>query len=340
LAQDPVLCRVKLIAEPWDLGPGGYVLGGFPPPWAEWNDRFRGGVRDFWRRAALGVNDLAFRLSGSSDIFRQPGRGPEASINFVTAHDGFTLRDLVSYEAKHNEANGEDNRDGTDDNRSWNCGVEGDTDAAAVLVLRGRQIRNLLVTLLLSAGVPMLVAGDERGRTQLGNNNGYCLDDPTTWMDWSPNQVGERLTSFVQTLLALRAAHPVLRSATFFTGAPRTTAGQPDVAWFRPDGAHLTERNWSDGGLRTLGMLLNGAAVTRCGPRGEALRDDSFLLVLHAGADAVDFRLPAPAAGCRYRTVLDTGDERAAQRPEAAAGEVVRLVPNSAVLLQVIDPPA
>jgi glycogen operon protein len=336
IAQDPVLCRVKLIAEPWDLGPGGYFTGGFPPPWAEWNDKFRDGVRDFWRRAAHGVNDMASRLSGSSDVFGQPGRGPEASINFITAHDGFTLRDLVSYEAKHNEANGEGNRDGTEHNRSWNCGVEGDTDAAAVLVLRARQVRNFLLTLVLSAGVPMLTAGDERGRTQHGNNNAYCLDDPTTWVDWSPNEAADRLTEFVRSVLALRAAHPVFRPRTFFTGAPRNGSGRPDVAWFRPDGEHLTHRDWLDGGLQTLGMLYNGAEVTRRGSHGEALLDDSFLLLLHAGAAAVDFRLPELAAGCRYRTVLDTAETRGAARAEVVAGDPVHLVANSAVLLAVI----
>jgi glycogen operon protein len=334
IGQDPLLQRVKLIAEPWDLGSGGYFTGGFPPPWAEWNDKFRDGVRDFWRRAGRGVNDVASRLSGSSETFGYPGRGPEASINFVTAHDGFTLRDLVSYEAKHNEANGEDNRDGTDDNRSWNCGVEGDTDAAAVLILRARQIRNFLATLVLSAGVPMLVAGDERGRTQHGNNNAYCLDDPTSWVDWSPDQTGERLTAFVRGLLALRAAHPVFRSRAFFTGTVRTETEQPDVAWFRPDGEHLTERDWLDGDLHTLGMLLNGAAVTRRGPRGEPLCDDSFLLVLHAGAAAIDVRLPEPVAGCGYRTVLDTGDERAAERAQLPAGATVTRLPNSMLVLQ------
>jgi glycogen operon protein len=334
IGQDPVLRGVKLIAEPWDLGPGGYFTGGFPPPWAEWNDKFRDGVRDFWRRAAHGVNDMASRLSGSSDAFGHPGRGPDASINFITAHDGFTLRDLVSYEAKHNEANGEDNRDGTSNNKSWNCGVEGDTATARVLILRARQIRNFMVTLLLSAGVPMLVAGDERGRTQHGNNNAYCLDDPTTWVDWSPDQAGERLTSFVRGVLELRAAHPVFRPRTFFTGAARTEAGQPDVAWFRPDGEQLTERDWLHGGLQTLGMLLNGAAVSRHGPHGEALTDDSFLLVLHAGAEAVEFVLPQPIKGCCYVTVLDTGDERAAERAELPAGKSAALLPNSAQLFR------
>jgi glycogen operon protein len=338
IAQDPVLRNVKLIAEPWDLGPGGYITGGFPPPWAEWNDKFRGGVRDFWRRAGHGVNDVASRLSGSSETFGYPGRGPEASINFVTAHDGFTLRDLVSYETKHNEANGEDNRDGTDDNRSWNCGVEGDTDSAAVLVLRGRQIRNLLVTLVLSAGVPMLVAGDERGRTQHGNNNAYCVDDPTTWVDWSPDRTGERLTEFVRDVLALRAAHPVFRPRTFFTGKARTETGQPDVVWFRPDGEHLSERDWLDSGLNTLGMLLNGAAVNRRGPRGEAVSDDSFLLVLHAGAEPVDVTLPQPIVGCSYRTVLDTANEQVADRPELPAGAIVTLLPNSTLLFRVTGP--
>ncbi|HEX3829914.1 MAG TPA: glycogen debranching protein GlgX [Sporichthyaceae bacterium] len=338
LGQDPVLSQVKLIAEPWDLGEGGYVLGGFPPPWTEWNDRFRGELRDFWRRAGNGIDDVASRLAGSSDLFNHAGRTPEASVNFVTAHDGFTLHDLVTYTAKHNAANGEDNRDGTDDNRSWNCGVEGETEDPAVLTLRERQIRNLLLCLVLAAGVPMLVAGDERGRTQRGNNNGYCLDDPTTWVDWTPGRTAERLTNFTRALLALRAAHPVFRSRRFFTGVANTTAGLPDLGWYASDGLPLAQADWCNREVRTIGMLLNGAAVTRCGPDGERLGDDSFLVVLHAGAEPVEFRLPELPTPAQFHPVLATTDEagRRVKRTPLPAGSPLPMLPNSAAVLRIV----
>jgi glycogen operon protein len=338
LAQDPVLSRVRLIAEPWDLGYCGYVLGGFPPPWAEWNDRFRGEVRDFWRRAGNGVDDLASRLAGSSDLFNHDGRTPEASVNFVTAHDGFTLRDLVTYTTKRNAANGEDNRDGTEDNRSWNCGVEGETADPAVLALRERQIRNLMLCLILSAGVPMLVAGDERGRTQLGNNNAYCLDDPTTWVDWTPGRTAERLTNFTRALLALRAAHPVFRSRRFFTGAPNGAAGLADLGWYAPNGLPLAQADWCDRGLRTIGMLLNGAAVTRRDGAGNLLADDSFLILLHSGAEPVEFVLPELGRPLVFHPVLATTDEagRRVKRTPLPAGSAVPMLPNSAAILRVL----
>ncbi|HEY3481905.1 MAG TPA: glycogen debranching protein GlgX, partial [Streptomyces sp.] len=257
IAQDPVLRRVKLIAEPWDVGSGGYQVGAFPPLWTEWNDRFRDTVRDFWRGATGDVRDLGYRLSGSSDLYDWGGRRPYASVNFVTAHDGFTLRDLVSHERKHNDANGEDNRDGTDDNRSWNCGAEGATDDPEVLALRLRQQRNLLATLLLSTGVPMLVAGDEMGRTQGGNNNAYCQDNPTSWVDWS--LLGEprwqAMAELVSRLVALRRTHPVLRRGGFFSGLAHTPEGLRDLAWFGPGGEEMRDEDWFASSA-TLGMYL------------------------------------------------------------------------------------
>ncbi len=325
LAQDPVLRGVKLIAEPWDLGPGGYVLGGFPPPWAEWNDRFRGTVRDFWRRGASGVSDLASRVSGSSDLFNRPGRGPTASVNFVTAHDGFTLHDLVTYSRKHNAANGEGNRDGTDDNRSDNHGLEGETTDPEVRRLRERQVRNLITTLLLSLGVPMLLAGDERGRTQRGNNNAYCLDDPTTWVDWTPTATAEALAGFTRAVLRLRAEHPVFRADIFLTGAPAGDAQRPDVDWIGPDGTSLEPPAWNDPDLRTLGMLRTGTP-------------DSFLLLLHAGLEADKFTLPALTWARGYRQVLTTVGEPDGLRPgpELRPGSTVELAPRSVVLLTVV----
>ena len=339
LAQDPVLSGVKLIAEPWDIGEGGYHLGGFPPPWAEWNDKYRNTMRDFWRGATPGVNDLAYRLSGSSDLFARPGRGPAASVGFVTAHDGFTLRDLVSYDVKHNEANGEENRDGTEDNRSWNCGAEGPTEEPAVVALRERQMRNLLTTLLLSIGTPMLLAGDERGRTQRGNNNAYCQDSEVSWVDWAPDPAAERLTGFARNLIALRREHPVFRQQLFFTGRPGTRGGCPDVGWFSPEGAELAQRDWLDPGLRTLGMFLSGGAIRGRDPRGRPLRDESFLLLLHAGPERTQFRLPGAPWAASYDVVLDTDGRAGPERLRGyRAGGAVALRGRTAVLLRAQPP--
>ncbi|MGQ0845830.1 MAG: glycogen debranching protein GlgX [Sporichthyaceae bacterium] len=339
LAQDPVLSRVKLIAEPWDVGPGGYLLGGFPPPWAEWNDRYRGSVRDFWRRGAAGVDDLAFRLSGSSDVFGSPGRGPTASVNFVTAHDGFTLRDLVSYDRKHNLANGEDNRDGTEDNRSSNHGVEGETADPAIRALRQRQVRNLLASLVLSLGVPMLVAGDERGRTQRGNNNAYCLDDPTTWMDWTSTPQAEALTGFATALLRLRAEHAVFRADAFLTGSPVGETDHPDVEWFGPDGEPLRHPDWNNPDLRTLGMLRNGAAVRRRGRHAGRVPEQSFLLLLHSGAAPQTCTLPDLGWVRAYRQVLTTVGEPDGLRhgSELKPGTTVELAPSATLLFAVAE---
>ncbi|ANZ16186.1 glycogen debranching protein GlgX [Streptomyces noursei] len=341
IAQDPVLRRVKLIAEPWDVGSGGYQVGAFPPLWTEWNDRYRDTVRDFWRGATHDVRDLGYRLSGSSDLYAWGGRRPYASVNFITAHDGFTLRDLVSYEHKHNEANGEDNRDGTHDNRAWNCGAEGETDDGDVIALRRRQLRNLLTTLLLSTGVPMLVAGDEMGRTQHGNNNAYCQDNPTGWLDWSlledPHWRG--LAALAARLIALRRAHPVLRRRAFFSGRPQRRGGLRDLAWFGADGIEMTEADWYAPGA-TLAMYLSGNDIPQRDARGVRVTDDSFLAVLHAGAEPRSVVLPGlPWAGS-YALLVDTSveppsDGTAERPPESgtfAAGAALT-VPGRTVLL-------
>ncbi|MFH8984809.1 glycogen debranching protein GlgX [Streptomyces varsoviensis] len=323
IAQDPVLRRVKLIAEPWDVGSGGYQVGSFPPLWTEWNDRYRDAVRDFWRGALPDVRDLGYRLSGSSDLYAWGGRRPYASVNFITSHDGFTLRDLVSYEHKHNEANGEGNRDGTDDNRSWNCGAEGEAGGPAVRALRRRQLRNMLTTLLLSTGVPMFVAGDEMGRTQGGNNNAYCQDGETSWVDWSLlDDPGWRaLRDLTARLIALRRAHPVLRRRAFFSGR-QTPDGLRDLAWFTADGAEMTEADWY-APTATVGMYLSGRDIAQRDPQGVPVVDDSFLALLHAGEEAMRCTLPgAPWAGA-YEVLVDTAHEsggRWAGSPDERAG--------------------
>ncbi|MEW2496793.1 glycogen debranching protein GlgX [Streptomyces nodosus] len=335
IAQDPVLRRVKLIAEPWDLGPGGYRTGGFPPRWAEWNDRYRDAVRDFWRGALPDVRDLGYRLSGSSDLYARGGRGPSASVDFVTAHDGFTLRDLVSYDRKHNEANGEGNRDGSDDNRSWNCGAEGETEDETVQALRRRQMRNLLTTLLVSTGVPMLVAGDEMGRTQRGNNNAYCQDNETGWVDWTLLQdPGWRaLFELTSRLIALRRRHPVLRRRAFFSGHARAADGLRDLAWFTPRGTEMTESDWY-APTATLGMYLSGRDIPGRDERGAPVTDDSFLAVLHAGDRPVDFVLPGPPWARRYEVVVDTSREEQARAPGPAhPSDAAITVPARCVLL-------
>jgi isoamylase len=333
IEQDPVLREVKLIAEPWDIGPGGYQVGEFPHLWTEWNDKFRDTVRDHWRGQVAGVRDLAFRLSGSSDLYGDDGRRPYASINFVTAHDGFTLRDLVSYNHKHNEANGEGNRDGTDNNRSWNHGVEGETTDPDVLVLRRRQLRNLLTTLLLATGVPMLASGDEMGRTQGGNNNAYCIDDETTWLDWSLRDEYADLLALTRTLLWLRREHPVFRQRRFFAGHPVDDGGRKDLAWFAPSGREMTENDWHDESRRTLGMFFSGDGIRSRGPHGERIVGDSFLLWLHSGPDAIDLTLPDDEWAQTYDVALDTAG---AQTPQARhkAGDSVTIPGRSCLLLR------
>jgi isoamylase len=338
VAQDPVLKRVKLIAEPWDVGAGGYQVGGFPQLWSEWNGRYRDSVRDFWAHGAGGVRDLAYRLAGSSDLYRDDGREPWASVNFVTAHDGFTLRDLTSYAVKHNEANGEHNSDGSDDNRSYNCGTEGDTIDPAIQALRLRQARNLLTTLLLSTGVPMLTAGDERWRTQGGNNNAYCHDNPTSWLDWTPSPEADDLTELTKRLLALRRSSPVLRRQDFFDGAVIPgTDGAKDAAWFGTDGTELDNHHWFDPSVRTIGMLLDGRGLMHRGAHNEPVTDSSYLLVLHAGDDQVDFTLPVAPGAAGYLITIDTsrpGGEPL-PTPTLAPGANLHLIARSAYLLTV-----
>lgn len=338
IAQDPVLRRVKLIAEPWDVGSGGYQVGAFPPLWTEWNDRYRDAVRDFWRGALSDVRDLGYRLSGSSDLYAWGGRRPYASVNFVTAHDGFTLRDLVSYERKHNGANGEDNRDGADDNRSWNCGAEGETGDETVNALRRRQIRNLLTTLLLSTGVPMLVAGDEMGRTQGGNNNAYCQDNATGWVDWSLLDEGwaRELLALARRLLALRHAHPVLRRRAFFSGRPQGADGLRDLAWFTAAATEMTEDDWYAPG-RTIAFYLSGRDIPGRDERGRAVVDDGFLVVLHAGDGPIEHRLPGPPWAEEYELVVDTSREEQSEAPGTVCrgGEAVTVPARSALLWRV-----
>jgi len=303
--QDPIVSQVKLIAEPWDVGPGGYQVGNFPVLWAEWNGVYRDTMRDFWR-AQASVAEFARRFTGSSDLYDRDGRDPFASINFVTAHDGFTLRDLVSYNEKHNEANGEGSKDGTDDNRSWNHGVEGETDDPAIKTLRARQQRNFLGTLLLSQGVPMLLGGDELGRTQRGNNNAWCQDNELSWFDW---ERGDReLTGFVQRLIRLRASHPVFRRSSFLTGRETRGSGLPDVWWFRPDGRRMTQRDWQRTDARVLGVFLNGLEIPTRTEHGEEIVDDSFLLLFNAQLDAVTFTLPTRRFGTSWELELATGE--------------------------------
>ncbi|WP_282794414.1 glycogen debranching protein GlgX [Streptomyces sp. CC224B] len=339
IAQDPVLRRVKLIAEPWDVGSGGYQVGAFPPLWTEWNDRYRDAVRDFWRGALPDVRDLGYRLSGSSDLYAWGGRRPYASVNYVTAHDGFTLRDLVSYGRKHNEANGEGNRDGSADNRSWNCGAEGETDDEDVRALRRRQLRNLLTTLLLSTGVPMLLAGDEMGRTQRGNNNAYCQDNEVGWVDWELREdPGWReLLALASRLIALRHRHPVLRRRAFFSGRPHSADGLRDLAWFTARGTEMTPADWY-APAATLGMYLSGRDIPGRDERGAEVTDDSFLAVLHAGDRPVDFRLPGPPWAERYEVVVDTAreDQREAPGTVLAAGTAVPVGARTALLLKAV----
>ncbi|WP_199905001.1 glycogen debranching protein GlgX [Nocardioides sediminis] len=337
IGQDPLLRHVKLIAEPWDASMDGYRVGEFPPPWVEWNDQYRDTVRDFWRRHTSGVRTVATRLAGSSDLYADDGRSPYASVNFITAHDGFTLRDLVSYERKHNEANGEDNRDGTDNNRSWNCGVEGETDDPDVLALRRRQAANLMVTLCLSNGVPMLTAGDERGRTQGGNNNAYVQDNETSWIDWRPDEAWLDVYEVTKTALRLRRDHPALRQRHWFEGRPAIKGGPKDLAWMHPDGREMTPDDWHDDGLHTVGMFVSGDPLRSPGPRGEQLRDSSFVIWLNASADDVEVRLPENAWVTKGEVVLSTCLNNPIGTP-VATGDTLVQEARSVVVLREVKP--
>jgi glycogen operon protein len=300
-----VVSQVKLIAEPWDVGEGGYQVGKFPPLWTEWNGKYRDAVRDFWRGRPSTVPDFASRLTGSSDLYATSGRRPVASINFVTCHDGFTLTDLVSYNHKHNEANGEGNRDGTDDNRSWNCGAEGPSDDPAINELRARQKRNFLVTLFLSQGVPMLLAGDEMGQTQAGNNNAYCQDSQMSWLDWGLAAAEQELLQLTETLAGLRRDHPVFRRRRFFLGqGPGAEKG--DIVWLTPAGEVMTDADWGASYAKSLAAFLNGDAISEPDPRGGKITDASFLLLFNAHSKPLTFTLPEPGYAAGWEVVIDT----------------------------------
>jgi len=333
--QDPVISQVKLIAEPWDLGAGGYQVGNFPVGWAEWNGKYRDTVRRFWRGDGSQTAELAYRLSGSSDLYAQSGRQPHASINFVTAHDGFTLNDLVSYEHKHNEANGERNGDGDSDNASINFGVEGPTDDPDIVRARERQKRNLLATLLLSQGVPMLLGGDEIGRSQGGNNNAYCQDNEISWFDWRLDAIDRRLLEFTQALIGLWQTHPVLRRRRFFQGRRIRGSSIKDLTWFGPDGREMSDDEWRAGSVRTVGLRLAGDAIGEEGEQGERIVDDTLLLILNAAEEPVDFPLPNHD-GRRWRLVFDTTSGQvpeAGQRRELESGSTIVVAARSTVLV-------
>ncbi|WP_062345590.1 glycogen debranching protein GlgX [Herbidospora yilanensis] len=316
IQQDPVISQVKLIAEPWDVGPGGYQVGNFPPLWTEWNGKYRDTVRDFWRGSSATLPDFASRLTGSSDLYATSGRRPIASINFVTAHDGFTLTDLVSYDRKHNDDNLEGNRDGSDDNRSWNCGVEGPTDDPDITALRHRQRRNFLATLFLSQGVPMLTAGDEFGRTQGGNNNAYCQDNEVSWIDWSLAGAESELLGFVREIAAFRRDHPVFRRRRFFSGREQSD-GVRDIVWLTPAGKEMDDSDWHAGYSKAVAVFVNGDAISEPGPRGERITDDSFLLLINAHHESLTFTLPGRDFAVSWKSLFDTatGSGGTAQPP-------------------------
>jgi isoamylase len=302
--QDPVVSQVKLIAEPWDVGEGGYQVGNFPPQWEEWNGKYRDCVRDYWRGQEQGLGEFANRITGSSDLYQADGRRPFASVNFVTAHDGFTLADLVSYNDKHNEANGEDNHDGTNDNRSWNCGVEGPTSDPPVIALRERQCRNFIFTLLTSQGIPMLLGGDEMGRSQGGNNNAYCQDNGISWFDW--DQVDRDMVAYTARLIAFRLGHPVLHRRDFFHGRPLHGLEVSDVNWLNLFGEPMGDEEWNEGFAKSLMVFLNGDGIPYMGARGEPVRDDSMLLLFNAHHETLPFTLPGPEFGLAWDVQIDT----------------------------------
>jgi isoamylase len=333
IQQDPVISQVKLIAEPWDVGEGGYQVGNFPPLWSEWNGKYRDHVRDYWRGAEGTLDEFAYRFTGSSDLYALTGRRPSASINFVTAHDGFTLRDLVSYDEKHNEANGEGNNDGESHNRSWNHGVEGPTDNPEINALRARQQRNFLTTLFLSQGIPMLLGGDEMGRTQGGNNNAYCQDNEISWFDWE--HVDEPLLEFTSRLIAFRHAHPVFRRRRWFLGRAIHGEGVRDIGWFRPDGELMSHEDWLHGFAKSLGVFLNGDAIPSRNAEGEEVKDDTFYVLFNAHHEPLPFRLPdRPGWGERWIKVLDTNEPLPEQGGMSEAGGEVTVQGRAVVVLK------
>ena len=336
--QDPTVSQVKLIAEPWDVGPGGYQVGNFPPQWTEWNGKYRDTVRDFWRGEPATLGEFAARITGSSDLYEHSARRPVASINFVTAHDGFTLRDLVSYNDKHNEANGEDNNDGETHNRSWNCGVEGPTKDRKVLALRARQQRNFLATLLLSQGVPMICHGDELGRTQLSNNNGFCQDNELTWVNW--NDTDPTLLQFTRAVAKLRSEHPVFRRRRFFNGLPVRRQGMrrlPDIDWFTPDGKSMTENDWGSGFGRSIAVYLNGQGIPDRDSRGERVVDDSFVMCFNAHHEAIEFTVPPAEYSPAWQLVLDTDRAELPDLEPYKADATIRVQARGLVVLQSIS---
>ncbi len=333
IQQDPVISAVKLIAEPWDVGEGGYQVGNFPTLWSEWNGKYRDCVRDWWRGQDHTLPEFGYRFTGSSDLYESSGRRPHASINFVTAHDGFTLADLVSHNDKHNVANGERNRDGCDDNRSWNCGVEGPTDDPEVLALRARQQRNFLATLLLSQGIPMLVAGDEMGRTQGGNNNAYGQDNETSWIDWRLKDRNAGLLDFTRQLLELRNRHPVLRRRRWFQGGPIRGSRAPDIAWFTPEGEEMSEEHWMQG-AKSISVFLNGEGIPDPGARGEPITDDSFFIFFNADYEPLAFVIPAGEWAPLWSKVIDTGSEADLEEALYETGEELKVQGRSLVILQ------
>lgn len=339
IQQDPIVSQVKLIAEPWDVGPGGYQVGNFPPQWTEWNGKYRDTVRDFWRGEPSTLGEFASRLTGSADLYESSARRPVASINFVTAHDGFTMRDLVSYNEKHNDANGEGNNDGESHNRSWNCGAEGDTEDDAVLTLRARQQRNFIATLLLSQGVPMLLHGDELGRTQQGNNNTYCQDSELSWVHW--DAIDQPLVEFTAVVNKIRRDHPTFRRSRFFDGRPvRRGEGEklPDIVWLNTDGKEMLPEDWGSGFGRTIGVFYNGHGIQEQDSRGRRITDDSFLLAFNAHDDSVDFLLPAEEYTPFWDLLVDTADSADTGQP-LKAGSVLKLAAKSLVVLRAYSGP-
>ena len=329
--QDPTLSGVKLIAEPWDIGPGGYQVGNFPVRWCEWNGRYRDTVRDYWRGEGGTLGEFASRFTGSSDLYKDDGRRPYASVNFITAHDGFTLRDLVSYNEKHNEANGEGNNDGEAHNRSWNCGAEGATEDEAVNATRRRQQRNFLATLFFSQGIPMLLAGDEIGRTQQGNNNAYCQDNEISWIDWGA--VDESLLAFTRRVIAIHAQHPVFRRRRWFKGRPVRGAGVTDIGWFRPDGAEMTDSDWQQDHARSFAVFLNGDALRDVDDDGRSIRDDSVLLLFNADHESVPFTMPAEQFGATWHCIVDSSSATGEGSGTVAAGQALDVPGRTVVLL-------
>ena len=329
--QDPTLQGVKLIAEPWDLGNGGYQVGNFPVRWCEWNGKYRDTVRDYWRGEDQTLGEFANRFTGSADLYEDDGRRPYASVNFVTAHDGFTLRDLVSYNEKHNEANGENNQDGESHNRSWNCGVEGPTDDSQINAVRARQQRNFITTLMMSQGIPMLVGGDEIGRSQQGNNNAYCQDNEISWFDWE--SVDHGLFEFTRRVIRLRNEHPVFRRRGWFKGRPLRGKGISDIAWLRIDGQQMSDEDWQQGFVKSLMVFLNGDALHELDDDGKRVRDASFLLLFNAHDEALDFTLPPSSFGEKWTVVVDTATEVGERDAHIASGSTLRVEGRSVIVL-------